>query len=220
LFKLFRNPEVDRGLAKIHPPQRLTRRSSGVGEFTRTISGREGLWILDLGPTSATNITLFTEKGHRVYTADLLTASQDPALMIPGEKGESVIDVNGFLEENLKERGPVFDGVLCWDVADYLPEALVKPVIGRLCSLIKPGGMLLAFFHTRDAGTDAPHFCYSLTGSDVLEMRSTTARSGSGPGFRLQRVFNNRHIENLFHDFASLKFFLARDNFREVLATR
>jgi hypothetical protein len=38
--------------------------------------------------------------------------------------------------------------------------------------------------------------------------------------FRLQRVFNNRHVENLFRDFHSLKFFLARDNIREVLAIR
>jgi hypothetical protein len=36
----------------------------------------------------------------------------------------------------------------------------------------------------------------------------------------LQRVFNNRNIENLFRDFGSIKFFLARDNVREVLVVR
>jgi hypothetical protein len=41
-----------------------------------------------------------------------------------------------------------------------------------------------------------------------------------GTGVRLQRVFNNRHIENLFHDFSSIKFFLARDHIREVLVIR
>ena len=39
-------------------------------------------------------------------------------------------------------------------------------------------------------------------------------------GFKLQRIFNNRHIENLFKDFASRKFFLGRDNIREVLMVR
>ena len=48
-------------------------------------------------------------------------------------------------------------------------------------------------------------------------MRSTPR---SRDGFRLQRVFNNRHIETLFRDFASIKFFLARDNVREVLVVR
>ena len=37
------------------------------------------------------------------------------------------------------------------------------------------------------------------------------------PRFRLQRVFNNRQIENLFQAYKSLKFFLARDYIREVL---
>jgi hypothetical protein len=52
-----------------------------------------------------------------------------------------------------------------------------------------------------------------VTGKDMLELRC-------GPKFRVQRVFNNRHIENLFREFASLKFFLARDNVREVLVVR
>ena len=48
----------------------------------------------------------------------------------------------------------------------------------------------------------------------------TQSRGHSSSAFRLQRVFNNRHIENLFRDFASIKFFLARDNVREVLVVR
>ena len=221
LFRRLHTPDVDAPAPAAHPhAQRFSRRSSGLAEFNRAISGREGLWILDLGATSAVNITRLTGLGHKVYTEDLLASSRDSSLMIPGEDGALVFDVKRFLTDNLVHRGPLFDAVLCWDVADYLPEALVKPVIGRICSLMKPGGVLLAFFHTRDAGPDAPHFRYHLAGNDMLELQSTTARSGSGPAFRLQRVFNNRHIENLFREFASLKFFLARDNVREVLVVR
>jgi hypothetical protein len=129
------------------------------------------------------------------------------------------LNLNRFLAENLTYEGPLFDAVLCWDVADYLPEPMVKPMIDRICSLMKPGGLLLAFFHTRDAGPEAPHYRYHLAGNDVLDLQPTSGKSG-GPGFRLQRVFNNRHIENLFHDYASIKFFLARDHVREVLVIR
>ena len=38
--------------------------------------------------------------------------------------------------------------------------------------------------------------------------------------FKLQRVFNNRHVENLFREYGSMKFFLGRDNIREVLVLR
>jgi hypothetical protein len=122
--------------------------------------------------------------------------------------------------------------VLAWNLPDYLDESLVKPVVGRLWSVMKPGGMLLAFFHTKDAGPDSPCYRYHITGTDVLDMQPVMpqreVRRGPtgavhrsiGSGFRLQRVFNNRHVENLFRDFASIKFFLSRDNIREVLVVR
>jgi len=42
--------------------------------------------------------------------------------------------------------------------------------------------------------------------------RGQTGSNNAAPAplVRLQRVFNNRHIENLFRDFASIKFFLSR----------
>ncbi|HYY68309.1 MAG TPA: SAM-dependent methyltransferase, partial [Terriglobales bacterium] len=60
---------------------------------------------------------------------------------------------------------------------------------------------------------DAPYYRYHIAGKDILELQP-------GPAFRLQRVFNNRHIENLFRDFSSIKFFLAREHVREVLVLR
>ncbi len=185
----------------------------------RAIAGQEALCVLDLGATSAPNISWLTSHGHKLYTEDVLTAAWDPALQVKAEDGARTVDVTRFLAENLTFRGQIFDAVFCWDVADYLPEPLVKPVVERLCASMKPGGVLLAFFHTRDAGPDAPHYRYHIGGNDTLQLQSTSGKGG-GPQFRLQRVFNNRHIENLFREFASLKFFLARDNVREVLVVR
>ena len=106
-----------------------------------------------------------------------------------------------------------FDAILGWDIPDYLHEALVKPMVERISRILRPGGILLAFFHTKDAGPDFPYCRYHISQGDVLDLEPV-------PDFRLQRIFNNRHIENLFKDFSSLKFFLARDNIREVLAVR
>ena len=205
-------------------PQRLSRRSSGLGELSRLLESEEPLTVMDLGATSANNIRFFTGRGHRIYSEDLLTASLDPALRVRNEEGKSVVDTKRFLEENLAYPAAHFDIVFCWNLPDYLEEELVKPVVDRLWSVLKPGGMLLAFFHTRDAGPDAPCYRFHITGKDVLEMQEirlpSQNRGHSASGFRLQRVFNNRHIENLFRDFASIKFFLARDNVREVLVVR
>lgn len=226
LLKFFRgSPEQSAAAAAAGQAPRISRRSSGMGEFSRRLAGQEGLCILDLGCTSATNISRFTNSGHKVCTEDILLAAQEPSLLMVGEDGKQTHDAAKFLADNLNYSGPQFDAVLCWDVPDYLPEALVKPVIGRLAAVTKPGGILLAFFHTRDAGPDAPCFRYHVAENDVLQCQPLCAPPAGRskvqpPLFRLQRVFNNRHIENLFKEFASLKFFLARDNVREVLVVR
>ena len=191
----------------------LTRRSSGLAEFIRGLQQREGIAILDLGPTSPTNITYFTNLGHRVYNEDILLASTSPNYRQKNAEGAETLDPKLFLDDNLVYGGVKFDAVLCWDISDYLHESLVKPVVERIHSVLNPGGILLAFFHTRDAGPEAPYYRYSIATPESLKLHQ-------GPQFRLQRVFNNRHIENLFRDYGSLKFFLSRDNLREVLVVR
>jgi SAM-dependent methyltransferase len=230
-MKLFRGSSGPETIPEQGSPK-LTRRSSGLGELSRTWGSGENLCVLDLGSTSPANIRLFTERGHRIYSEDLLTASTDPELLTTDENGAPALDSRKFLADNLVYPAAHFDVVLCWNLPDYLDESLVKPVVGRLWSVLKPGGMLLAFFHTRDAGPDSPCHRFHIVGADTLEMkkielRQEARRASTGvatkataDGFQLQRVFNNRHIENLFHDFASIKFFLARDNIREVLVVR
>ena len=230
-MKFFRGssgPEI----APEQSSQKQTRRSSGLGELSRSWESAQGLCVLDLGSTSPTNIRHFTERSHRIYSEDLLTASTDPELHTTDEQGNAILDSRKFLADNLVYPAAHFDVVLCWNLPDYLDESLVKPVVGRLWSVLKPGGMLLAFFHTREAGPDSPCHRFHIVGGDTLEMQKIVLRREArrGPtgavhtaltdGFQLQRVFNNRHIETLFRDFASIKFFLARDSIREVLVVR
>jgi len=204
-------------------PQRLSRRSSAMVELARVLKTEDPLCVLDIGATSASNLRFFTERGHRIYSQDLLEASTDPDLVTKDEQGKPILDSKKFLEENLAYPNGHFDLVFCWNLADYMDETLVKPVVARLWSVMKPGAMLLAFFHTREAGPDAPYYRYHITGTDLLEMHALNAKGDQRKphsAFTLQRVFNNRHIENLFRDFASIKFFLSRDNIREVLVVR
>jgi SAM-dependent methyltransferase len=231
-MKLFRSSSSEARAETPQAAQKLTRRSSGLGELARLWESETPLCVLDLGSTSPSNIRFFTERSHKIYSEDLLVASTEPNLVTKDEEGKVVLDSRKFLADNLVYPAAHFDVVLCWNLPDYLDESLVRPVMGRLWSVLKPGGMLLAFFHTKDAGPDSPCYRFHIVGKDTLEMqrivlRRETRRGPTGAvhtavtdGFRLQRVFNNRHIETLFRDFASIKFFLARDNVREVLVVR
>ncbi|MGH9520147.1 MAG: methyltransferase domain-containing protein [Terriglobales bacterium] len=195
----------------------ILRHSNGLRDFLIGWDKVEGRRVLDLGRTSSANLSYFTERGHSVYSDDLLHEAAEPAYLLPPPPetpaAPPVFDSARWLRENLDFPAERFDAVLLWDLVDYMPEALVKPLLERLTLTLRPGGAILSYFHTRDAGADAAFFRYHIHDQETLELRP-------GTNFRLQRIFNNRHVENLFKGYRSVKFFLARDNLREVLATK
>src|SRR3974390_3008352 len=125
----------------IVPGERVQRRSTGFSEFIKWMAREEGLSILDLGSTSPANITFFIGLGHRFHQEDLLRLASDKSLLVPDSDGGKAFNVDKFLNDNLRFEREEFDAVLFWDLADYLPEPLVKPVIERIHMSMKPSSM-------------------------------------------------------------------------------
>lgn len=192
---------------------RFPRHSSGWTELLKHLRGQESLRILDIGPTSSTNINYITSLGHSIYMANVVEEASKPEWLVPGEAGEPAgFDVDRFLENNLNFSGRMFDVVILWDTADYLPEPLVTPVFSRIHQVLQPGGLMLAFFHATTA-TDTSFCRYHLTDTEVVEIQ----RAGNYP---MLHSYSNRAIENMLKDFSSYRFFLAKDSLREVIITR
>ena len=151
--------------------ERVQRRSTGFSEFMKWLAREEGLRVLDLGATSPANITFFIGLGHRFHQEDVLRLASDKSLIVTNGEGQKTIDVDRFLRENLSLERQEFDAVMFWDLADYLPEPLVKPVIERIHVAMKPSAILFSFFHTKDAGPEAPFYRYNIASKDTLEMQ-------------------------------------------------
>jgi hypothetical protein len=192
---------------------RVPRHSSGWKELQKHLKSQESLRVLDIGPTSSTNINYITSLGHSIYMANLVEEALKPEWVIPATEGEEAgFDVARFLETNLNFSGRKFDVVILWDTADFLPEALVEPIFARLHEVMEPGGQMLGFFHAA-AEPGAPFYRYHLTESDVVDMQ----RAGNYP---VLRIYSNRKIETLLKEFSTYRFFLAKDSLREVIITR
>lgn len=211
--KLFRPSGTETPQAAAPSAEGALRRSNGLREFCRELHGQEGLRILDLGTASQANVNFFTELGHKIYTEDLHQAVGGTTYRTRGEDGQWRFDAEKFLGDNLNYQMLLFDAVLCWDVFDQLDEAGLRPLVDRLHYILKPGGVLLAFFHLGDPGTVVPVYRYRIQNQENLELMPRGQCT-------LRRPLNNRNIENLFKAFHSLKFFLSRDNLREVLVIR
>src|ERR1700733_1833410 len=192
---------------------RVARHSSGWSELLKHLRTQDSLRILDIGPTSSSNINYITSLGHSIYMANVVEEASKPEWLVPGEAGEPAgFDVARFLESNLNFSGRMFDVVILWDTADYLPEALLSPVLSRIHEVLQPGGLMLAFFHA--TATPETTFCrYHLTDTDVVEMQ----KAGKYP---LLQIYSNRKIENMLSEFSNYRFFLAKDSLREVIVTR
>src|SRR5258707_8475337 len=119
---------------------RCPRHSSGWKDLLKYLRTQESLRVLDIGPTSSTNINYITGLGHSIYMANLVEEAAKPEWLIPGEAGEApTYDVDRFLAANFNFSGRNFDVVILWDTADYLPEPLLAPVFSRIHEVMEPG---------------------------------------------------------------------------------
>jgi hypothetical protein len=199
--------------------ERLPRHSSSWGQLLERMRKEESLRILDIGATSSTNINFVTALGHSIYLANLVEEAAKREWIIPAYNGEAErFDIDRFLATHLSFTGRGFDIVLFWDTADYLPEQLLSPVLERIHQVMEPGGELLAMFHSATSssvtGPARTDFCrYHLTDASHVDVQ----HAGDYP---ILNNYTNRQIEKLLAAFASFRFFLGKDNLREVVVVR
>ena len=78
---------------------------------------------------------------------------------------------------------------------------------------MRPGGIILAFFNANEKIKEIPLYHYRIQDAKTL------LQVPRGAPQHVQN-FNNRTIEKLFEAASSVKFFLTRDNLREVIVRR
>lgn len=191
-----------------------SRHSNGLEQFFSQIQGRPGLNILDLSGASQANIGFITNLGHKLYSEDLLQ-SLDLAF---GEgdffaNQSASTRVEAFLEQSLSFPDNHLDGVLAWDVLEYVAPVLLKAVVERLYRIMKPRSYLQAMFHAEERVETIPAYHYRISDAGTLLLTFREMR-------RPAQFFNNRAVEKVFESFEAVKFFLTRDALREVIVKR
>lgn len=187
------------------------RHSHGLEQFSGPLRGNQGLRVLDLGGATQANVSFITDLGHKIYSDAFLRAVD--AAAFPSGAGPSSAEAESFLDQTLSFPEAHFDGVLVWDALEFLPPAMLKATVDRLFKIVKPGAYLLVFLHADDKAASVPVYSYRIASANSLHLSHREMR-------RPVQRFNNRGVEKLFQRFQSVKFFLARDNLREVVVRR
>jgi len=168
------------------------------------------LTILDLGGATQQNVSFITNLGHRLYSEDFLQILNETFGPDGAVEQSNPGRIEYFLRQSLEYPEGHFDGVLVWDVLEYLAPALLTAVVDRLHTIVRPKSYMLAFFHSDDKLDAAPYYTFRIQETNLLQV----AQHGSR---RPAQLFNNRSLEKLFGRCESVKFFLTRERLREVI---
>lgn len=191
----------------------VTRHSRGMEQFFAYIRDQSGLKILDLAGASQDNLSFLTSLGHRVSTQNFIRSFDETFGTEDAQDQGSVNLINYFLTQNLDFQEDSFDGVLLWDVLQYLPPAVLTATVDRLARIVRPRSYMLAFFNADDKTTTVPSTTFRIQDCKNLMLSQRGTRKQA-------QQFNNRSLEKLFSQFDSVKFFLTRENLREVIIKR
>ena len=205
--------KVSFGKSPAKEPQAQTRQSSGFEQFFAYLQARENLSVLDMSGASQANISFITNAGHRISSDDIIGTMQQCFGEDFFESQQAASTAHRFLEQTLTFPDDFFDGALVWDAMQFLISPVIDQTVKELLRVMKPGGLILAFFNANDKITKIPVHNYRIQDQKTLAMVTR------GTEQKVQ-YFNNRTIEKLFDKAESVKFFLTRDHLREVLVRK
>ena len=179
-----------------------------LDRFLAALSGRAEPVLLDLGPVVGSNVTFFREAvSCKICLEDL---PKDIDRHVTGNKLE---DLPAFFDTRFPYGPESIDGILCWDVFDFLERAPAERLAAQLKRILRPDGVLLAFFSTADPRSvpQATYTKHVVVDRTHLQYRPYAAARGK------QRPLLNRDIQRLLEPLKITENVLLKNNLREVL---
>jgi hypothetical protein len=123
----------------------------------------------------------------------------------------------GQMAESLKTRfrhaDSTVDGILCWDLFDFLDKAAVQALAQQIVRMLKPGGAVLGLFCTSSVERS------TYTKFEIVDEKNLRCRTHSGAG-GARRTLQNRDIIKMFEGLSVSDSFLLKNNTREMLLRR
>jgi SAM-dependent methyltransferase len=179
-----------------------------LDRFLAGLSGRPQPVILDLGPVVGSNVTFFREEvGCKICLEDL---PKDIDRHVTEGKAEQLAT---FFDTRFPYESDTIDGILCWDIFDFLDRTSAERLAKQLKRVLRPDGLLLAFFSTADPRS-TPRATYTkhvVVDRTHIQYRTYAAARGK------ERPLLNRDIQRLLEPLRITENVLLKNNLREVL---
>jgi len=179
--------------------------SKTLARFLAHLGSRPSPVLLDLGPFSGANVTYYGQRlGCKVLIADLITDLDRQA-----REGRPV-DAATLLSNRFALDDGSIDGVLLWDVCDYLDGGAVQALARTLVKALRAGGVVLGLFgSTPRAGIGGTKFVVEDDSHvRLLPYATVLERRGLLPNRAIIRVFDGLRVTESY---------LLQNGWREML---
>ena len=161
--------------------------------------------LLDLGPVVGSNVSFFGEQlGCKIFVEDIF-ADLDRHV-----RDGKLDELPAFLKKRFPQADGDVDGILCWDLIDYLDRPAAQELAPQLTRVLRPEGALLGFFGTAQP-RDTRYTKFIIVDEVNLKHRPYPAARGR------QAILLNRDIIRLFAGLRVSDSFLLQNNLREIL---
>ncbi len=177
------------------------------------IQHSSSLSVLDMSGASQANISFVTSFGHRISSDDAVGTMQQCFGDDFYTNQQAASNAHRFLEQTLTFPDQSFDAAFVWDTLQLLVSPLLEDMVSKLFRVMRPGAPILGFFNAQEKASHVPVYTYRIQDS------KTILQTTRGVPQRCE-YFNNRRLERLFENSASVKFFLTRGAQREVIVRR
>lgn len=179
--------------------------TKALRKFLTNLTSHESPVLLDLGPVVGGNVTFFGEQlGCKIFVEDIF-ADLDRHV-----RAGALEALPEFLKKRFPQADGSVDGILCWDIIDYMDRMAAQALANELMRLLRPDGALLGFFGTAQP-RDSRYTKYVIVDEVNLKHRPYPAARGR------QAILLNRDIIRLFHGLRVSDSFLLQNNLREIL---
>jgi SAM-dependent methyltransferase len=182
--------------------------SKALPKFLHTLSGLQQPMLLDLGPVVGSNVTFFGEQlGCKIFVENIYRDIDHHVR--EGKEAE----LAAFFATRFPQEDGSVDGVLCWDLIDYLEKPAAQALARQIVRILRPGGVLFTLFATTTLPSTAPaeYTRYLVADESNLVYRPYAAARSR------QRPWMNRDSERMFEGLRVAEQFLLKTNLREVL---
>jgi hypothetical protein len=174
-------------------------------KFLSAVAKQANPVLLDLGPVVGPNIEFFGERlACKIVIEDVFATIERAAA------ANDRASLAAALAKQFDREPASVDGILCWDVFDYLDKAAATALATKLGGLLRPGGALYGFFGTTNVQLTS-YSRVTVEGDDLLRIRPYPATPVA------RTVLVTRDVNRLFDGLAVAESVLLKTSARECL---